>query len=296
MGSAAPNAVARHKRRFRNLFGGNLAIESFLLLESPLRRLPLSGLVFAATSLCAAWGAPAIHDVITKDGVEVSILPTIAPAGGSGAIVGVALDVEARTDAAARRLGFRSLHAVTMVDCRSRANHLVAAETFEAAELTGRGHVQPVSDAWVRPAANSYMSAVTDQVCAGADLAAAPAQVIKVTLGAEQAAARPPAAIAPVAPAALGSPASTSRLEAQVAASRTAQAAQKVLGSLKTLIAPPLTASVQLALVRNRQFYRASVGGFASLASARAFCVQATRVTGQCWVRQAAPLAFREKR
>ncbi len=259
-----------------------------------MRRLPVVGLAFALTS-AAAWAAPAVHDLIARDGVEVGILPAIAPDTPAGTVVGVALDVEARTDAAARRLGFRSLHAIARVDCRARASQVVEAETFDQPNLTGAGRAQTVSKAWVHPAAGSYMSTVADRVCASAGEPQGPAPAIKVTLDSAPAPARPtppsptPAANAPVPPAATPPlPPPALGLEAQVAASRTAADARKALASLGTLIAPPLAASVQPALVGGKRFYRASIGGFASLASARAFCVQAIRVIGRCWVRQGA--------
>ena len=230
--------------------------------------------------------------------------------------------MEARTDDAAHRLGFHSLRAVTRVDCRVGANLVLAAETFDGVDLSGPGHPRSVSNAWVRPTAESYMSAVTERVCAAADggPSATPA-TMRVTLGSAADPAPPAAtAIAPsiavtrahaVAPAAgiaitpvsavaraiavtpASAPpaqASPQRLAAQVAAEGTAQDAQKVLDGLRALIAPPLTGSVQLALVQHAHFYRASVSGFASMAEARTFCARAAHVTSQCWVRrEAAP-------
>jgi hypothetical protein len=260
--------------------------------------------MFAATSAAAAWGAAAPSDVIVRDGVEVSIQRAIAPATTADSISAVSLDLEARTDDAAHRFGFRSLHAVTLVDCRGRANQITEAKTFDEPNLAGPGHSQHVSGNWQQPTADSYMSTVIDRVCAASAAPAPPAPTIQVTLlGAAPAPAPTPAAppqsgraalpapVVPlaVAPASFSSMSPNSRIEAQLAATDSARAAQRVLDSVRTLIALPLAGTVQPALAQGSQIFRASVGGFASTASAQAFCAQATPVTHRCWVRQDAP-------
>ena len=272
----------------------------FSLESPPVRRLLLIGLALAATAAASA-AAAAPPDPIARDGVEISILPAIAPATSSDAVSAASLDLEARTDDAAHRFGFRSLHAVTLVDCRGRANQITEARTYAEPNLAGPGRVQPVSGAWQHPTADSYMLAVIERVCAASAAPAPTARMIQVTLlGTDPAAAPPPATSPPAAlppptvplaftPAAFSTTATTSRIEAQVAATDSARTAQKVLDALRTLITLPLTASVQPALVQGAQVYRASVRGFASMASAQAFCAQATPVTHRCWVRQDAP-------
>jgi hypothetical protein len=71
---------------------------------------------------------------------------------------------------------------------------------------------------------------------------------------------------------------------AQVAASPTAQGAQRVLDRLHALITPPLTGSVEPATVNNAAVFRASVVGFVSLSDAQAFCARAASVSKTCWV------------
>jgi hypothetical protein len=72
---------------------------------------------------------------------------------------------------------------------------------------------------------------------------------------------------------------------AQVAASPSADGAQRVLDALKSLIVSPLAGSVQPAVVQGVKVYRANVAGFASAADAKAFCAQASHVAKTCWVR-----------
>jgi hypothetical protein len=274
------------------------------------RPVPIALIALAAIT-GGARGAPAAPDVVVKDGVEVSMLPALAPTTGPDGGLAVTLDVEARSDDAAGRLGFRSLRVVTLVDCRAGANKLLEAESFEASDLAGARHVRPVSGEWVRPAADSYMAAVAARVCAagaGDEHAAAP---IRVTLAPPAAPAAAPATVSPAPPAAtpptpttvamnpariaLSAPPTTAgpaatagpRLEAQVAASRTAREARQALAALGALLAPPLAGDVEAAQVQGARVFRASVTGFASLAQARAFCAQAARLTRNCWVRQA---------
>ena len=137
----------------------------------------------AVAAGCAASSALAAG-VIARDGVEVSILPTIGAAHADQSIVRVALDVEARSDAAARRLGFRSLRGVTDIDCRSGENQFVKAEAFDHADLRGQARGWPVLGDWGRPTATSYMFAVTERVCGkGAFEQTGPPPTVSVATG-----------------------------------------------------------------------------------------------------------------
>lgn len=125
-----------------------------------------SRLAAAVVLVAAAGGAAAMAaSLIARDGVEVSILPTVGPARANQSIVRVALDVEARSETAARRLGFHSLRGVTDIDCRSGENQFVKAEAFERPDLQGAAHTWPVLGEWGRPTATSYMFTVTERVC-----------------------------------------------------------------------------------------------------------------------------------
>ncbi|MEJ0064243.1 MAG: hypothetical protein WDM85_01575 [Caulobacteraceae bacterium] len=75
---------------------------------------------------------------IVKDGVEITILSVGPPAGGPGGVVEVILDAEARSDAAADKLKFRSLRGVTAVDCRLGANRFIKADAYPEADLRAR--------------------------------------------------------------------------------------------------------------------------------------------------------------
>ena len=278
-----------------------------------------ASLALAATSLSAA--AVAGPDAIVKDGVEVTILPSVAPFSGRESEVEVALDVEITGDAAAHKFGFRSLRGVTDIDCSQGANRFVRAEAYDALYLKGASRAWPVSGHWVQPTSESYMSQVTQRVCHGASQPVGPAiavtsavappapmsptpvamtpppQVVRVP---PEARAPAPRAAAPrkvavlstptvpqAEPPATGKPGATA--VAQVAASPTAKGAQRTLDALKSLIAPPLAGAVESATVSGVQIFRASVTGFASPADARAFCAKATAVTKACWVRRDAP-------
>jgi hypothetical protein len=72
---------------------------------------------------------------------------------------------------------------------------------------------------------------------------------------------------------------------AQVAASASLPDAQKVLRALKPLIAPPLTTSIEQAVVGAAHVYRADVVGFQTAADAKAFCRSAAQWSKTCWVR-----------
>ena len=282
---------------------------------------PLCLLLMAAPA-SAALATPSDTGVIAKDGVEVSILPTVAPAAGPASVIPASLDIEARTDDAARRMGYRSVRGLINVDCRRSANRFVEMVGYRQAGLKGPGVPSAVSGAWVRPGADSYMAAVTARICAGAAAAPAdsgpppvvveaadtapaappvpptsasiipppspaPAPATSVSIIPPPSPAPPPASSVSIIP-----PPSTvqaahppSPVVAQVAASPTAKGAQRVLNALRAQITPPLSGTVEPALVNGAQVYRANVTGFASKAEARAFCLQAAGVSKTCWVR-----------
>jgi hypothetical protein len=261
----------------------------------------LIGLILAAGPALAAPAGP-----IVRDGVEITIVSaTAAPAPGG--IVEVTLDVEARSDAAAAKLKFRSMRGVTAVDCRLGANRFIKAEAYPEANLRGDVTPRVVSGEWVKPAGESYMSAVTARICGVAPAArpittaaSGPLPVVRMgTDSASSGAAEPPATTPParlamaMAPKPATAAASTPRSfrakadgrgVAQVAASATAQGAQHVLDQLHALITPPLAASVEAATVKNAAVFRASVAGFVSLGDAQAFCARAASVSKTCWV------------
>jgi hypothetical protein len=271
-----------------------------------LRLFLLIGLMLAAGPALAAPGGAMVKDgPIVKDGVEINILPTAAgQSGGAGGVVEVTLDVEARSDAAAARLKFRSMRGVTAVDCRLGANRFIKADAYPEANLRGEVSPRVVSGEWVQPAAASYMLAVTARVC-GAALTARPTSSAAsgplpiVRMGTDSAPApAPPTTAAPArlamaiapkpAPAAPPPRAFRAKADgrgvAQVAASPTAVGAQRVLDRLQALITPPLTGSVEPATVNNAAVFRASVAGFVSLGDAQAFCARAASVSKTCWV------------
>ena len=281
------------------------------------------GLMFAAAPAIAA---PPPSGPIVKDGVEITVTPN---GHSSQGVVEVTLDVEARADVAATRLGFRSMRGVTAVDCLKGANRFVKADAYAQADLKGPGTPRMVSGDWVRPSDDSFMYAVTLRVCGDPTpapplLNAKPGRLPVVTMGTAapapaptssaptapaltSPAAAPPPSTEPTPPARMAMatsprpapsspppssspPAPTFRAKpggrgvAQVAASPTAQGAQRVLDRLHSLITPPLTSGVEAATVQSAQVFRASVTGFVSLSDAQAFCARAASVSKTCWV------------
>jgi hypothetical protein len=265
--------------------------------------LRLSLLIVLMSAAAPVMAAPPASGPIVKDGVEIDILP-FGPSGGD--VVEITLDVEARSDAAASRLGFRSMRGVTAIDCAKGANRFIKADAFAEAELKGPPTPRMVSGDWVRPSDDSFMRSVTLRVCGEPPAApvapASPGRLPVVTMGAASSPASPPAHIAATppptrlataaapAPTASAPPArafrtsATGRGVAQVAASPTAEGAQHVLDRLRTLITPPLTSDVEAATVNNAHLFRASVLGFVSLSDAQAFCARAASVSKTCWV------------
>jgi len=278
----------------------------------------LIALLLATASAPAAFAAPAAP--ILKDGLEITVLPTLAPANGSGGVFNATLDMEARTDDAAHRLGFRSLRSVTAIDCHQGANRFVEAEAYAETGLMGQGTARTVSGKWVRPADDSYMAQVLARVCVGGAPApttaptpsyagSGPLPVVTNTSLAEPAAhpVPPPAAsvtapmrvahrtAAPTAHAYPPPPAPPAqavahaavpgvKAVAQVAASSSAKDAQRVLNELHAMISPPLAGSIEPAVVNNAHLFRASVSGFTSMEAAKAFCARAASVSKTCWV------------
>jgi len=267
--------------------------------------LRLSLLIALMSAAAPAMAAPPASGPLVKDGVEISIQPSGPSSGG---VTEVTLDVEARSDDAASRLGFRSMRGLTAIDCLKGANRFIKADAFAQADLKGPATPKMVSGDWVRPSDDSFMSGVTIRVCGDPVPApaapAAPGRLPVVTMGSSpsppppappthvastspptrlaMAAAPPPAASSPPARAFRSS--ATGRGVAQVAASDTAQGAQHVLDRLHSLIAPPLTSGVEAATVNNAHVFRASVLGFVSLGDAQAFCARAASVSKTCWV------------
>jgi hypothetical protein len=303
----------------------------------------LLALLSAATAP-AALAASAPSAPIVKDGVEITILPSLGSATSPGGLIQVGLDLEVRSDDAARRLGFRSLRAETAVDCRAGANRFINAQAYAKPGLKGEGVARVVSGAWVHPNDSSYMSEVTARICASAGPApsappahtsaasfaaptpvvtsaslpppaparmAAPLPVITTPAPAPAVVAAPtppPVQTASVRTAPVGtasaSPPTTAHAftpkpappaqaairpaghaaVAQVAASPDPKDAQRVLTALHAEITPPLSGSVEPAVVNNAHIFSASVSGFSSLAEAQAFCAHVAHVSKTCWV------------
>ena len=140
----------------------------------------LIGLLFAAASAPAVFAAATASGPIVKDGVEIILLPTVSQAGGPAGVTQVDFDLEARTDEAAHRLGFRSLHGTTAVDCHLGANRFLKADVYDQPSLKGPSRPRTVTGAWVHPNADSYMFAVTQRICASTAAPAAPAPLQRV--------------------------------------------------------------------------------------------------------------------
>jgi hypothetical protein len=274
-----------------------------------LRLTLIAGLMFVAAPALAA---PPPSGPIVKDGVEI----TISPNGHSSqGVVEVTLDVEARADVAANRLGFRSMRGVTAVDCLKGANRFVKADAYAQADLKGAVTPRVVSGDWVRPSDDSFMYAVTLRVCGDPTPAPAPPKPGRLPVVTMGTTATAPTSSAPTSPAPTTPPSTAptppirvamavsakpapssppspptfrasaaGRGVAQVAASPTAQDAQHVLDRLHSLITPPLTSGVEPVMVHNAQLFRASVTGFVSLGDAQAFCARAASVSKTCWV------------
>jgi hypothetical protein len=144
-----------------------------------LRPLLLLGLAVGAAPAWAAAPAPGATQPIELGGVEVFILPTVGPASGPETSMDVQIDVEARTDEAARVLGFKSLLGDTTIDCRTGANRFVTAQAYDQPDRQGPARSSHLSGQWVTPSSGSYMAEVTQRVCAGkAATASGPALVV----------------------------------------------------------------------------------------------------------------------
>jgi hypothetical protein len=174
----------------------------------------LSALV--AGSAHAAPAAEPANPPITKDGVEITVLPQVSGGGGPATVIHVGLDMEAKTAEAVTRLGFESLRTVTEIDCEKGANRFISALAFDQPGLAGPSRARNVTGQWVQPSADSYMAAVISQVCAAhAAVATAPRPPPVV----KEMAAAPPPSVPPPARVAVAAPSSA------VAASETATAA-----------------------------------------------------------------------
>jgi len=302
----------------------------------------LSALLAAAPAAVLAAAPAAAGGPILKDGVEITIL--LASGGSQSAETQVGLDIEATTNEAATRFGFRSLRAVADVDCAHSVNRFVSAEAYDQPRFGGAERPRTVTGAWVAPTPDSFMAPVLARVCANQKVApagpppvvkemaqpapakvAAPLPIVRALPPAapapqagpqvaSQAAPQPAAGVAPpsapppspplvvkmgaptqaavYAPSAPAAPQAASYIPkvagdriAQVAASASLQDAQKVLRELKHLVEPPLTTTIEQAVVGTAHVYRADVVGFQTAADAKAFCRSAAQWSKTCWVR-----------
>jgi hypothetical protein len=167
----------------------------------------LSALVAASAHAHAAPPAPPPAAPITKDGVEITVLPQVSDGGGPPNVIHVGLDMEAKTTAAVTRLGFESLRAVADIDCGKAANRFISATAFDQPALAGPGRTRVVTGQWVQPSSDSYMAGVIAQVCAAhtavaassrpppvvKEMAAAPPRPAPAAAAAAHVAAAPPA-------------------------------------------------------------------------------------------------------
>ena len=266
----------------------------------------LSLLIILMSAAAPAMAAPPASGPIVKDGVEISILP-----GGpsSGGVTEVTLDVEARSEDAASRLGFRSMRGLTAIDCLKGANRFIKADAFALADLKGPATPRVVSGDWVRPSEDSFMSGVTIRVCGetvpAPAAAAAPGRLPVVTMGsspsppppappAHVASTPPPTRLAMAAappPAASSPPARAFRTSATGRGVRPGRGQRHRPG--RPARAGPAAfpdhpaasrAAQRRATVNNAHIFRASVSGFVSLGDAQAFCARAASVSKTCWV------------
>jgi hypothetical protein len=305
-----------------------------LPLVLPVRRSALALLLVAAALPPAASALPSAGDAATDGGIEVAVLPLAAPKAGAdtagAGLTQATLDVEARTDAAFRRIGFRSLRVNAVVDCSRWADRVTGAEGYARPGLSGQGRAASVGGAWSQPAAGSLMASVVAKVCAArAPDASAPRQVVDIpapapaagasgpppevvdapaqvavaaaqpphvddspapptprAAKAQAAFAPPPAALRPTKAQTAYAPAPPAGpVIAQLAASPNARDANLAVAAVRKLVAPPLTSSVEPAVVGDMHVWRASVAGFSSAAAASAFCKRAAGLVGTCWVR-----------
>ena len=165
----------------------------------------LSVLVAASAHGHAAPAAAPPAPPITKDGVEITVLPQVSGEAGPSSVIHVGLDMEAKTTAAVTRLGFESLRAVADIDCGKAANRFISATAFDQPALAGPGRARVVTGEWVQPSSDSYMAAVIAQVCAAHTTVASSSRPLPVVK--EMAAAPPPPAAAAPAKVAAAPPA-----------------------------------------------------------------------------------------
>jgi hypothetical protein len=228
----------------------------------------------------AVSSTPAPANVVEKDGVRITIMPTVAAGAGPETSIQVVLDFEAVTEDAAGRVGFRSMRGRVEFDCRQGINLLSEAVAYDRANLEGEGKALPVSGKWIRPTPQSLMEAAGDEVCKrplGTTPVPVTAQIEPTPPAPSKAASSSPAP---------PGPAAKTGIVAQASASPTAKGAQGVLKALGGLITPPLTGTVDEATVQGAKVYRADVAGFSSIAEAKAFCAKAASVAKTCWTRR----------
>ena len=253
-----------------------------------MRRRLLIGALSAATTI-GGWPVAGATPPIVKDGVSVTVLSRAA----SHSLVRVELDVEPLDASATRALRFGSMRSSVEIDCRQGKNRMLRAEAFEAAKLKGESQPRELADHWVLPSADSYMRAVTETVCKGQSPSEPPTQAAAAR--GEPASSSSPAPTAPLAASRLparGKPVMAA--VAQVAASPTAEGAQKALAGLGGRIKPPLSGTVASVEVNGARLYRALVVGFADSAAARSFCAALSGAGKACWAHAAevAPTAL----
>ncbi|WP_374575529.1 SPOR domain-containing protein [Phenylobacterium sp.] len=235
-----------------------------------------------------------LRDVVSVGATDVIALSSVErPQTLTDGVLRVTFRSEVLSAKIAQDEGYRSWTAVIDVNCAKPAVKVVEVTNYSERNLRGQSRPAAVTDDWLTPPAGSQLYNLTRAACdadyvrpfAGLKVAAAsppprPAAAVTVAEKAEPASA--------IAPAARSAPASG--VVVQVAAAPSRDQALAALSRVKARFGEGmgLTDDVQTVDLDGKRFYRARLGGFASVDSAKAFCQTLKAGSQDCFVRQAA--------
>lgn len=234
-------------------------------------------------------GRPAIE--IESGGLFATIRPISMSSPRAPGPAVVEITAEARDDAVAVALGYRSMNAKVEVECSPPRDKVDGMDVYSGAAFHGERRARRVPGVWAKPSGGSLMNDVVAAVCR--HLSTEPPSASPVASATHNVAPRSRAlALAGIPPRA-GDRVALSRVAAPVAASVPTFVVQlgafsregSALARLKALGTLPagLSTRVGRKSVDGVLFYRAIVAGFADASAARSFCAVSGRNSGGCW-------------
>lgn len=221
------------------------------------------------------------QDVVSVGPTDIIAMRSVSPsASGEAGILRVEFQAEVVSARLAEAEGYRSWMGVMDVRCDKPLVRVVAVKNFPQRGLKGAAQLAPITDAWVEPQMGSQLYSLARAGCDKsfvrpfADVASTPA----ATDAAQAASAKV-------------APKTDSRAVVQVVAAPSEAVARQEMQRIKSRFAAALDLTEEIERVdqKGKSFFRARLGGFATVEAAEDFCRSLKAGSQDCFVRIEGP-------